>query len=226
LSRKKPAATSPTLDLEISADVVNAAVQSQSGGCLIADAIKRQYPQYTAVSVDMATIRFSDRAKGVRYTYLTSPQAQQVLLFFDQGWRNPVESLRVMRAVKVTAITAGSARIVAERNAKRETILAKREAGEPLTTGEKKSLSLHAAHAAAGVPPEGRPTTKGPAQIVNVGGAPVVVGGKPLERGMNAPHPNLLRGRNRHFGAKVADPGVVFREAVDEAVAARLAEQA
>ena len=38
-------------------------------------------------------------------------------------------------------------------------------------------------------------------------------------------HPNLLRGRDRHFGAKLADPGEAFREAVEAAVADRLAKQ-
>jgi len=39
------------------------------------------------------------------------------------------------------------------------------------------------------------------------------------------PHPNLLRGRDRHYGAKLADPGQVFRDAVEEAVAQHLAER-
>ena len=51
----------------------------------------------------------------------------------------------------------------------------------------------------------------------------VVYGGRPLPQG--EAHPNLLRGRDRHFGAKLADPGEAFREAVEAAVADRLAKQ-
>ena len=39
------------------------------------------------------------------------------------------------------------------------------------------------------------------------------------------PHPNLLRGRNRHFGAKLADPGQAFHDAVEAAVAERMGAQ-
>ena len=52
----------------------------------------------------------------------------------------------------------------------------------------------------------------------------VVLGGDPLVQG--PPHPNLLRGRDRHFGAKVARPGLAFEEAVEAAVSQRLATSA
>lgn len=52
---------------------------------MIADALKATLPHATHVMVDLATIRYTDREKGVRYTYLTPASAQQALLCFDQG---------------------------------------------------------------------------------------------------------------------------------------------
>ena len=47
-----------------------------------------------------------------------------------------------------------------------------------------------------------RPSSKGKAKVAGDG---TVVGGRPM--GQGPPHPNLLRGRNRIFGAKVRNPG-------------------
>ena len=69
MSRKRK--TSPTLQLAIGQEQIDRAVQSNSGGCLIADAIKAQYPELTHVTVDMATVRVTDKQRGERYTYLT-----------------------------------------------------------------------------------------------------------------------------------------------------------
>ena len=64
-----------------------------------------------------------------------------------------------------------------------------------------------------------RPSSRGPASMNREG---VVHGGLPAVQG--DPHPNLLRGRDRHFGAKTAQPAKAFQEAVDQAVAQKLAE--
>jgi len=77
---------SPKIDVEITDDLWDTAVASNSGGCLISDALMRQHPQFTSATTDMATIRFTDREAGVRYTYLTPPEAQHILLAFDQEW--------------------------------------------------------------------------------------------------------------------------------------------
>lgn len=92
---------SPTLTLNITEEAHERAKRESSAGCLIADAIKTQYPQFTNVAVDMATIRFSEPKNRMRYTYLTSPIAQHVLLSFDQGWPNPTDTVIVKEAVKV-----------------------------------------------------------------------------------------------------------------------------
>lgn len=205
--------SSPTLTVQITAEHHARAVKSASGGCLIADAIKEQYPQFTGVTVDMATIRVSDRKAGVRYTYLTPPVAQHLLLSFDQGWPQPTEQVIVKRAVKITPIT-NSRRHTAGREARLRELEAKEARGEELLAREKDALTKLRSRGP-------RPSTTGPVDVhIDERGA-VVHGGNNLPQGKS--HPNLLRGRDRHFGAKLADPGQAFNDAVDAAVAERLA---
>lgn len=223
MARKK--FSSPVLEVAITPESYERAKKSASGGCLVADAIKAQYPHLSKVTVDMATIRASDRKEGVRYTYLTPPIAQHLLLAFDAGWPQATDHLTVRRAVQIHPITRGSGRhspaAVAARRAERITEFERRIAsGETLTTNEKRALGRLRNPA----PTLDRPTSRGRAEVrVGLDGGVVLSGGKPRVQGKA--HPNLLRGRDRHFGAKLADPGEVFRQAVDAAVAERLAEQ-
>lgn len=214
--------TSPRLELEITDEQWQDAVQSDSGGCLIADAIKKQYPQLSRITVDMATIRASDQKRGLRFNYLTPADAQHCLLAFDQGWRNPIKRpIKVRRAVKVDQIKAGP-KARAERAEYRKNRLAdltaREAAGETLARADKIALTRY--RKAMNSSPE-RPSSQGPVEVHPRNG--VVYGGRPLLQGK--PHPNLLRGRDRHFGAKLADPGVAFREAVEEALKNELAQR-
>jgi hypothetical protein len=220
--KKRPKGVSPTLTLHITDENYAAAVRSSSGGCLIADAIKREYPHLSAVTVDMATIRATDRAKGERYTYLTPPAAQQLLLGYDQGWSKLVDEVSVRAAVKVTPVRAGSSTAVKRRAERKTTLEAAEQQGLPLSRAEKSALThmrkadeIHEPREAGSLPTE-VVFPRGPTA------SPVVVGGKDLPQG--EPHPNLLRGRSRHFGAKIADPGIAWTEALEQAVAERLAE--
>jgi hypothetical protein len=214
---------SPALNLQIGEEEYERAQRSKSGGCLIADAIKRQYPQFKNIAVDMATIRFSDREAGQRYTYLTPPAAQHLLLSFDQGWPQLESEVRVRGALKITPITGSTterearAKRAGERKAELE---AKEERGEEMTPPEKAALT----RLRNPKPRKERPTSNGPTQVKGRHhGETVVIGGRAIPQGK--PHPNLLRGTDRHFGAKLADPGVAFQEAVDAAVAERLATE-
>jgi len=216
---------SPSLNLGTFGDEDWAQAEaSKSYGCLIANRIRELRPEFTNIVVDMVTIRFSDRKLGVRFTYLTPPNAQYALLALDQGWRLEIPEIIVQKAVKITPITRAkkgtwSTAAVAERRAARKAELeAKLERGEELTRGEKMALTKMSNPK----PAPARPHTEGKAEVKGRHGREVVVvGGKPLIQG--EPHPNLLRSSDRHFGAKLADPGVAFREAVEVAVAERMA---
>lgn len=204
---------SPTLELEIGPEQYAEAVESSSGSCLIADAIARQYPHLSRVSVDMATVRATDRKLGLRYTYLTPTTAQMLLLGFDQGWPQSTESVRIMRAVKVQPVVVEPRRAAA-RAERRAELEAKVAAGDELTQPEKASLKRLRTSPA-------RPTKRGRSQVKAGAGHRVVHGGTPIPQG--PAHPNLLRGRDRHYGAKVSKPGTAWENAVAEAVAERVA---
>lgn len=218
--------SAPILDLSITDEVWEKAKQASSGGCLIADAIKRQYPHLTGIVVDMATIRASDREKGARYTWLTPSIGQHLLLSYDQGWSQPTDHVRTGRPVKVTPIIrnkTGPYSVPAREERRRERkaeLEAKIERGEELTRGEKNALTV----ASKPLVDRKRPSTRGPAEVTGTHRNTVVHGGHPLKQG--AAHPNLLRGRDRHFGAKMAQPAQAFAEAVEAAVEERLAETA
>jgi len=213
--RRRARFTSPTLDVEITPDAHAAAVKSASGACLIADAIKRQYPNLTGISVDMATIRVTDRDAGLRFTYLTPPTAQHLLLSYDQGWPLAIDRVHVRRAVKIVPIRESSTKRAANRDARRAELEAKVADGTA-TPHERGTLTRMRRQ-----PKREHGDVR--AQVKAGEHGAVVFGGRNLPRG--AAHPNLLRGTDRHFGAKLADPGDAFREAVDQAVAERLAEQ-
>jgi len=223
----RPKFSSPRLELKITPESYERAIQSSSGGCLIADAIKEQYPQYTRVSVDMATIRLTDPERGERYTYLTSSDAQYLLLSFDQGWPRPiagVETVSLRKAVHIQPITRTkngkeSVAAVEKRRQARIAVLEKK-ADEPGGLNREERAALTRMRKNATAEPPARPTARGKAQV-NARGS-VVRGGRPIVQG--PAYANLLRGRNRHFGAKMADPGQAFQEAVDLAVGQRLAE--
>lgn len=210
---------SPTLTLDITPEQYERAVKSSSGSCLVADAIKAQYPKLTGINVDMATVRVSDKKIGYRFIYLTPDDSQLALLFFDQGWDRQPGQLIIKGAVQILPMkSSGGRRTSPEARAARIAELEAKQAAGTATRPERAALTNMKRT------PD-RPRSSGKAKVTFDNGKPTVRGGKPRTTGRGHPgHPNLLAGRNRHFGAKLADPGIAFREAVDKAVAERLAE--
>lgn len=92
--------------IEVTAEIIGQSLRANSNHCMIADAIKAAMPEAKAVSVDLQTIRYTDREKGQRYVYFTPLVCQQQLLRFDQGvhvhpWsfklpRNPAQTVKVV----------------------------------------------------------------------------------------------------------------------------------
>jgi len=68
---------------------IDQAIPQDSAHCMIADAIKATVPHAKAVSVDLASIRWTDPRVGKRYLYLTPPSVQEALLLFDNGIKPP-----------------------------------------------------------------------------------------------------------------------------------------
>lgn len=83
--KTKTTKTSPRLVIDVPKDIIETSTARDSSHCMIADAIARAIPNARYISVDLATIRFTDLEAGVRYVYLTPRSAQAALLDFDQG---------------------------------------------------------------------------------------------------------------------------------------------
>jgi hypothetical protein len=69
------------------------ALQRSSSACAIAEAVKQQIPNAIHVSVDLATIRWTDRVKQLRYVALTPMCAQELIVNFDQGLREKLQPI-------------------------------------------------------------------------------------------------------------------------------------
>jgi hypothetical protein len=90
----------------VTADRIEHATQRDSRHCMIAEAIKGEFPRLTNISVDLQTIRYSDPRTRKRYTCLTPPMAGHALVEFDQG--RPVEPFSItLKPVHVVASNAG-----------------------------------------------------------------------------------------------------------------------
>lgn len=76
---------SPRIKIVVTQKEIDEALPRDSGHCMIADAVKVAYPTAKSISVDLQTIRWTDLAKGLRYTFLTPRVAQVALVKFDQG---------------------------------------------------------------------------------------------------------------------------------------------
>lgn len=98
---------SPRVEVKITQDVIDTAQQRDSSHCMIADAVQKALPKARYISVDLATIRFTDVAAGLRYIYLTPRSAQKALLDFDQG--KPTEPFTT-RLSGAHVLLTGSAR--------------------------------------------------------------------------------------------------------------------
>jgi hypothetical protein len=132
--------TSPRLAINVPQDIIDTSAVKDSSHCMIAEAIGRAVPNATYISVDLATIRFTDKSAGVRYIYLTPRGAQQALLQFDDGEKPEAFSFTLRDAHVVACGTAGKGRTSLEQHPKGETNVPIRVGGKvpptgPLATG-------------------------------------------------------------------------------------------
>ena len=72
-------------DYEVTAELLERAVRKDSRHCLVAEAIKAAQPELRNVSVDLATIRYTDPKRGKRLVFLTPLRAQAAIISFDAG---------------------------------------------------------------------------------------------------------------------------------------------
>jgi hypothetical protein len=101
MTEKKLTSTRRAVTINVTQPIIDRAEQRHSNHCMIADAIRVALPDVKAISVDMATIRYTDPVKRQRYVYLTPQRVQLALIRFDQGNRAEPFSLRLGTPVQV-----------------------------------------------------------------------------------------------------------------------------
>jgi hypothetical protein len=89
----------PKIQLHVTQDIIDSAQARNSTHCLIAEALAVARPEAKNISVDLATIRYTDPKKGVRFTYLTPRTAQVCIVNFDQGKPSTPFSLQLRGAM-------------------------------------------------------------------------------------------------------------------------------
>ncbi len=81
--------------IDVTQEVINNAVSKDSSHCVIADAVRDTIPGAQRVTVDLQTIRWTNKDSGLRYVALTPATGQAVLVNFDQGIKPEPFTLRV-----------------------------------------------------------------------------------------------------------------------------------
>jgi hypothetical protein len=77
--------TAPRVRVKVSDETIEGSKKRNSSHCMTAEGVRASFPGATHVSVDIQTIRFTDKAAGARYTYLTPRAVQVAIIRFDQG---------------------------------------------------------------------------------------------------------------------------------------------
>jgi hypothetical protein len=121
--------TSPRVTIEVTQEVIDTSTQRDSSHCMIADALAKAVPNAKFISVDLATIRFTDLAAGRRYIYLTPRKAQEALLAFDQGEKPEPFTLRIAGAHVLATGNANKARTTLEKSTRGGNAVPERNGG-------------------------------------------------------------------------------------------------
>ncbi len=96
-----------TVRVQVTDELIASATPRNSSHCMIADAIQAAVPQAKQIAVDLATIRFTDPDKNMRYIFLTPRSAQTALLLFDQGL--PVDTFDFVLRTAAQVVRTGKA---------------------------------------------------------------------------------------------------------------------
>lgn len=125
----------PQIEITVGEETITTAVQRDSRHCWIAESIALAYPDASSVTVDLQSIRISNRAKRLRYLYLTPPACQRALIDFDRGLKPEPFSFSLKRPAQIVR----SGRIAGE---KPQTTEEKTENGRNRQTRARNALKL------------------------------------------------------------------------------------
>jgi hypothetical protein len=85
----------------VTLDDIDRAIRKESSHCMIADALRREYPKATRIVVDIRTIRMTDPLRHKRFTWLTPYEAARFLVRWDQGIKPPEFVLRLKTPIGI-----------------------------------------------------------------------------------------------------------------------------
>lgn len=102
--------------ITVTEEVIARACVRDSRHCMVAEAIKAAKPEWHSISVDLATIRWTNPRTRQRYTALTPDGIRNAIFHFDQG--EPVEPFAfTLKAVHHIRSSAGTKQGTPERAA-------------------------------------------------------------------------------------------------------------
>ena len=96
---------SPRFEINVTEDDINRAVPRSSRHCMIEYAIAHDVPNASRVIVDIQTIRWTDKARGLRYTFVTPAKVLALMLAWDEGHKPKPYSFR-LRGAQITTSRA------------------------------------------------------------------------------------------------------------------------
>src|SRR6266478_3170476 len=86
----------PRFTIKVSQERIDTSVERDSAHCMFADAIGDCIPSSERRSVDLQTIRWSDKNTGKRYVYLTPRKVQEYIINFDAGAKEKITPFEVV----------------------------------------------------------------------------------------------------------------------------------
>lgn len=75
--------TMPRFKVVVTEEIIKRAMPRDSHHCMIADAIKQQYPRFTHIDVDISAVYFTDPKRDRRYWFFLPRPAQEALIAFE-----------------------------------------------------------------------------------------------------------------------------------------------
>lgn len=96
---------SPRFTINVTEDDINRALPRSSRHCMVEYAIEHDVPNASRAIVDIQTIRWTDKAKGLRYTFITPAKLLALMLAWDEGHKPKPFSFR-LRGAQITSSRA------------------------------------------------------------------------------------------------------------------------
>lgn len=90
--------------VKVDQQTIDEGIERNSHACVVAESIYKSIPNAARVSVDISTIRWTDKESGKRYIFLTPRKAQAVIFATDEGMKDLIKPFRlIIRPFQIVA---------------------------------------------------------------------------------------------------------------------------